>query len=184
MYDWSSRVCGSMIWYSSSTPIVRDGGFIVGSTEMVYLTARRQTAANRRRQTADGRLQRADGHDSSAFCHLPTAVYRLRLSAVCRRIYSPLSLPRLHEKRRHRRPATRSDVQQRRGRESGEVAFHILTVAHERGRVEHTIDDLHRAVYQTRVRLVRNPNPLLDDVRRRERARNGLFPRRIVNGPT
>ena len=30
MYDWSSRVCGSMIWYSSSTPIVRDGGLIVG----------------------------------------------------------------------------------------------------------------------------------------------------------
>ncbi len=28
MYERSSRVSGSMIWYSSSMPIVREGGFI------------------------------------------------------------------------------------------------------------------------------------------------------------
>src|SRR5678816_2489350 len=45
-----------------------------------------QTRDGRELKTADSRRQVADGrgHGSSALRHLPPAVYRLRLSAVCR----------------------------------------------------------------------------------------------------
>src|SRR3954469_13589671 len=104
MYDCSSRVCGSMIWYSSSTPIVREGGFIV---------------------------------------------------LVC--------LPFFDEEGRHGRPASSRHVQQRSRRESRQVSFHVLTVAHEWCRVEHPVYHLHRPVHHARVGLIRNAHALLND---------------------
>src|SRR5689334_2708923 len=137
MYDWSSRVCGSMIWYSSSTPIVRDGGFIVGSTRKVYVTCRdwghRDWGLGREAITAEENSSVRMASRPSPQSPVP----------------SPESpLPWLHQKGWHRRPAARRHIEQRRGREPGEVPFHVLTVAHERRRVEHAIHDLHGAVHQ------------------------------------
>src|SRR6476620_2463799 len=91
MYDWSSRVCGSMIWYSSSTPIVRDGGFIVGSSRKVceQPDGRRQRNEAGRRQTAVGRRQRLHYASRFCLCLLPAADGPLPASVRC-------PLPSLH----------------------------------------------------------------------------------------
>src|SRR5688500_2793459 len=62
MYERSSRVWGSMIWYSSSMPIVRLGGFMVSSL-LDHERRHRRTAAGRHVH------QRIGGHPRKAAVH-------------------------------------------------------------------------------------------------------------------
>src|SRR4051812_25685867 len=74
-------------------------------------------------------------------------------------------------------------VEQRRRSEPGETAVDVTAVRDVRRGVHHPIDDRHLAVDEARVRLDRQRDALLHDVRLGERRRNGTLPLAIADLP-